>query len=145
MNKIDEKIEELKNLCKSKNMRLTPQRIEIYRTLLNSKEHPSAEMLYNQLKVTMPEISVDTIYRNLATLENLGFIFRVDNQLERARFDADQTPHHHFLCTGCGEVYDIFDNVIDLSGYETNIGIIKNSNIQFCGICNKCLEQKGDK
>ena len=140
MNKIDEKIEALKQACKQRQMRLTPQRIAIYKALIGTKSHPSAEMLYENLKNKMPELSLDTIYRNLATLEEMSLIFRVDNQLECARFDADKTPHHHFICTKCGEVYDIFDNIININDYQTNFGTIKNVNIQFCGICNNCLK-----
>lgn len=140
MNNIKEKIEELKMVCKQRQMRLTPQRVAIYKALIETKSHPSAEMLYENLKNEIPELSLDTVYRNLATLEEMDLIFRVDSQLECARFDADKTPHHHFICTKCGAVYDVFDKIIDRQDYQTNFGIIKNVNIQFCGICNNCLE-----
>lgn len=140
MNNLQDKIEELKNVCKQRQMRLTPQRMAIYKALIGTKSHPSAEMLYENLKNEMPELSLDTVYRNLATLEEMELIFRVDSQLECARFDADKTPHHHFLCIKCGEVYDIFDDIVDIKDCRTNFGIVKNVNIQFCGICNNCLK-----
>ena len=101
-------IENLREICKCKGMRVTPQRIEIYKAIAQSKEHPDAETVYELVKKNMPSISVDTVYRTLASLEELNVVFRVDNQLPKARFDADKRPHHHFICTKCNEVFDIF-------------------------------------
>lgn len=139
---IEEKIEKLKDTCHQKGKRVTPQRIEIYREVAKSCEHPDAETIYEAVKEKMPNISVDTVYRTLASLEELGMIFRVDNQLPKARFDADKTPHHHFLCTQCNEVYDIFLDGSDITPTPKNAGAfgeIKDINIQVRGICKKCL------
>ena len=104
---VNKKIEILKDECKKRNMRVTPQRIVIYREVAKSCEHPDAEAVYEAVKKELPNISFDTVYRTLASLEEMGMIFRVDNQLPKARFDADRNPHHHFLCMNCGEVYDV--------------------------------------
>ncbi len=140
----DEKIELLRGKCKENGMRVTPQRIEIFRVVADSCEHPDAETVYEAVKESMPNVSVDTVYRTLASLEELDMIFRVDNQLPKARFDADKTPHHHFLCTVCNEVYDIFlepDEVITLPKNAHKFGNIKDINIQIKGVCNKCLNK----
>ena len=105
---LQQKLEELKTICQEKGMRLTQQRIEIYKEVASSCEHPDAETVYEAVKHKLPTVSIDTVYRTLASLEELNMIFRVDNQLPKARFDADKTPHHHFLCVQCNEVYDIF-------------------------------------
>lgn len=139
---IQEKIEKLKEACHQKGMRVTPQRIEIYREVAKSCEHPDAETVFESVKNKMPNVSFDTVYRTLASLEELEMIFRVDNQLPKARFDADKTPHHHFLCTKCNEVYDIFLNTGEkayLPENAHNFGEIKDINIQVRGICKKCL------
>ena len=96
----------------------------------------------------MPNVSVDTVYRTLASLEDMDMIFRVDNQLPKARFDADKTPHHHFLCVKCNEVYDIFlepDEKIELPKNAERFGEIKDINVQIRGICNKCLQEQKNK
>ena len=105
---LEEKIDYLKTMCKLKGMRVTPQRIAIFKEVAKSCEHPDAETVYEAVKHKMPNVSVDTVYRTLSSLEEMDMIFRVDNQLPKARFDADKTPHHHFLCTQCNEGYDIF-------------------------------------
>jgi len=143
---IEQKIEKLKNVCHSMGMRITPQRVEIYREVAKSCNHPDAETIYETVKEKMPNVSVDTVYRTLASLEELGMIFRVDNQLPKARFDADKTPHHHFLCTKCNEVYDIFldeNETIHIPKNASEFGTIKDTNLQIRGICNKCLKQNG--
>lgn len=144
-NLIDEKIKHLKDVCREHGMRVTPQRIAIYTKVAESCEHPDADTVYQAVKDEMPNVSVDTVYRTLASLEELNLIFRVDNQLPKARFDADKTPHHHFLCTECNEVYDIFlekGEEIVLPKNAQKFGKIKDVNIQVRGICNKCLKSK---
>lgn len=145
---IEEKIEYLRTMCKLKGMRVTPQRIEIYRHVAGSCQHPDAETVYEAVKEKMPNVSVDTVYRTLSSLEEMDMIFRVDNQLPKARFDADKTPHHHFLCVKCNEVYDIFlepDEKVNLPVNAEKFGEIKDINIQVRGICNKCLQEQKNK
>lgn len=145
---IDEKIDYLRTMCRLKGMRVTPQRIEIYKQVATSCEHPDAETVYEAVKHKMPNVSVDTVYRTLASLEELDMIFRVDNQLPRARFDADKRPHHHFLCVKCNEVYDIFlepNEKVVLPKNAEKFGEIKDINIQIRGICNKCLQEQTNK
>ena len=141
---LNKKIEELKEACKKNGMRVTPQRIEIFKEVAKSCEHPDAEKIYDSIKQKMPNVSVDTVYRTLASLEELNMIFRVDNQLPKARFDADLRPHSHFICVQCNEVYDIFletDEEIQIPNNAKKFGEIKDVNIQIRGICNKCLKK----
>ena len=141
---LNKKVEELKEACKKNGMRVTPQRIEIFKEVAKSCEHPDAEKIYDSIKQKMPNVSVDTVYRTLASLEDLNMIFRVDNQLPKARFDADLRPHSHFICVQCNEVYDIFletDEEIQIPRNAKKFGEIKDVNIQIRGICNKCLKK----
>lgn len=138
---IEEKIENLKQRCQELGMRVTTQRVEIFKEVASSCEHPDAETVFEKVKKRLPNISFDTVYRTLASLEDMDMIFRVDNSLPKARFDADKRPHDHFICVKCGEVYDIFPE----DGYEVKIpqnsqkfGEIKDINLQVRGICNKC-------
>ena len=141
---LNKKVEELKEACKKNGMRVTPQRIEIFKEVAKSCEHPDAEKIYDSIKQKMPNVSVDTVYRTLASLEELNMIFRVDNQLPKARFGADLRPHSHFICVQCNEVYDIFletDEEIQIPRNAKKFGEIKDVNIQIRGICNKCLKK----
>lgn len=138
---IDDKIESLKQRCQELGMRVTNQRVEIFREVASSCEHPDAETVYERVKQRLPNISFDTVYRTLASLEDMNMIFRVDNLLPKARFDADRRPHNHFLCIKCGEVYDIFPEngyKIEIPENSKKFGEIKDVNLQVRGICNKC-------
>ena len=137
---VEEKIE-----CKKQHMRVTNQRIEILKEVASSTSHPDAEAVFEAVKSKLPNISIDTVYRTLTSLEDLNMIFRVDNQLPKARFDADKTPHHHFICTQCGEVFDVFiseQDKIKIPQQAFKIGTIKDANLQIRGVCNKCNGKK---
>lgn len=142
---LQNKVEELEAICREKGMRLTQQRIEIFKVVAQSCSHPDAETVYEAVKQKMPTVSVDTVYRTLASLEELNMIFRVDNQLPKARFDADKTPHHHFLCVKCNEVYDVFledGEQIPIPKNASKFGEVKDLNLQIRGICTKCLNNQ---
>ncbi len=142
---LEERVEQLKAACQEKGMRVTQQRIEIFKEVAKSCEHPDVETVFEGVKEKMPNVSIDTVYRTLASLEELNMIFRVDNQLPKARFDADKTPHHHFLCIKCNEVYDIFledGEKLILTKNASKFGEIKDTNLQVRGICNRCLKKQ---
>ena len=136
---IESKIEVLKQKCAEANMRLTPQRIEVLKMIASTDTHPDAETVYEAVKEVMPFISLDTVYRTLASLEDLGLIFKVDNELPKSRYDADLSPHCHFICLKCGAVYDIhMDNHIEPPKESFKYGEVLQTNLQVKGICHKC-------
>lgn len=141
------RVEEFKKLCRSRALRVTNQRLEIFRTVAQSKAHPSAEAVFAAVRKKMPNISLDTVYRTLASMEEAGVVFRVGLS-SKARFDADLTPHYHFVCMNCGEVYDIFPSADEkqvLVPHNINeFGEVKNVNLQFRGICNRCRKTAED-
>ncbi len=137
------KFNEFEIACNKSGFRFTNQRREIYNFLLNSVEHPSTEVIYDNLKDKIKGLSKDTIYRNLQVLEDLNLIFRVEPQTIKSHFDANLTPHAHFICTECGKIYDIFyENEIKIPFDFSSIGEVEKINIQVTGKCNKC---KGEK
>lgn len=89
----------------------------------------------------MSDISLDTVYRTLSSLEELKMIFRVDGFLQRARYDADYNPHCHFLCIKCNEVYDIPCKQNFIPDEEFDAGKVLDVNLQIRGICKKCLNK----
>jgi len=81
-----------------KKLRHSHQRERIYEYLTRSCEHPSAEMVYNDLRPEIPGLSLGTVYRNLKLLEELGKIRRVTSHQGTERYDAICGDHAHFLC-----------------------------------------------
>ena len=78
---LNKKLEELSAKCKKANLRVTKQRIEIYKAIFESKAHPDAETLYKLIKKKVPNVALDTVYRTLTSLENLnnGYFFGLYN------------------------------------------------------------------
>ena len=80
--------------------RFSQQRERIYQTVLESRAHPTAEMVYQQLKPEMPRLSLGTVYRNLQQMAREGRLTELDGPV--TRFDAVTRPHTHFRCRACG-------------------------------------------
>lgn len=122
------------------------QRELILQSLRNRVDHPTAEMLYADLKTQMPEIGIATVYRNLSDLCEMGEIKKLKSQIGADRFDGNKEEHIHFECNKCHEIEDIFihdgqskkiDN--EIKRLSENIGAeCESANISLFGLCKKC-------
>lgn len=141
---LEERLEAFKEACRAHSMRVTSQRLEIFKIVATSKAHPSAETVFGFARKKMPAISLDTVYRTLSSLEEMDIIFRV-GLMSKARFDADKAPHAHFVCTECGEVYDVCLSVApQLPEEARRCGDVKNVQVQYRGVCRSC-RKSGEK
>ncbi len=95
-----------RQLCQRFGIKLTYQRLEIFRVLLSSNNHPSAEEVYERVKEKVPTISLDTVYRTLSTFEQLGLIRKIHGPDDRARFDPNNKKHYHLVCLKCYKITD---------------------------------------
>ena len=85
--------------------RYSRQRERIYQAVHASREHPSAQMVYDLLREEMPRLSLGTVYRNLHQMAQEGMLQELEGPT--ARFDACLAPHAHIRCTCCGRVMDL--------------------------------------
>jgi len=132
-------------VCRESGLKVTHQRIEIYRELMESHDHPSAELLHKRLAEKMPTISLDTVYRTLATLEQYGLVSRIQTAGSLARFEAVTTPHHHLICSKCNNIADFHWPILETFELPASVeqwGQIKSKNIVVYGICSNCLHKK---
>ena len=128
--------------CRDKELRLTPQRLEIFRELARAKDHPSAEALHQRLLKRMPTLSLDTVYRTLGTLARNGLISLVETVESQARFEVADRQHHHLICEQCREIIDFEWQEIDRADLPQGVdawGKIIRKNVVLYGICQKCL------
>ncbi|MFQ5584660.1 MAG: Fur family transcriptional regulator [Calditrichia bacterium] len=124
---------------KSKGLSVTYQRLLIYKYLLNTQTHPSAEEIYQEIKSEYPSISMATVYKTLETLANHNLIAKVNVLHDLARFDGDTTPHHHLVCLNCKKIVDIYDNRLDDLPLPSNNGFrVTGYRVQYEGICEDC-------
>jgi len=136
-------LERFEQMCKSAGLKVTHQRLEIYRDLLAAHDHPSAETLYKRLEKRLPSLSLDTVYRTLATFERLKLVQRLETVESQARYEALTCRHHHFLCDICGQVLDFswqsFD-AMQLPSALTEIGTIDHTAVVVHGTCAACAQ-----
>ena len=121
------------------------KRQAIYDALLQSLEHPSAEMLYQSLKPAYPDLSLGTVYRNLKGMVENGDVICVGHVEGKERYDAHLQPHVHLVCRGCGSVVDIdlteemalhCDAISKENGIEMDV-----RSLHFAGLCCNCKSE----
>ena len=133
--------------AKAKMVRYSETRDIIYNYLYETKAHPSADMIYNDLKSILPKLSLKTVYTNLRFFEEHGKVVRVANVNGSDRYDANCDEHVHLVCDECGAVIDIMDADIKKAKKACQVGQAKIKSIQIVlhGTCEKCsVNLKGD-
>ena len=83
-------------------LKYSRQRESIKEFLMTRKDHPTADVVYENMKKIYPNISLGTVYRNLSLLSEIGEIQKLSNFGGADHFDGCVTPHCHFMCTACG-------------------------------------------
>jgi len=134
-------LDDLIEKCKASGLKITPQRMAIYKEVLNSSEHPSAESIYKMVKGTHPNISFDTVNRTLLTFAEIGLIQIVEGSGEVRRFDPNTERHHHFRCIECGAIIDFYHKKYDHLDIPKEIQekfMVKKIAVVLEGICSRC-------
>ncbi len=134
-------MEQFMAACREAGLKVTHQRTEIYRQLVNQPDHPTAETLHKRLLATLPTISLDTVYRTLTTLEEHHLVARIQTAESQARFEAVSAPHHHLICSQCKRVVDFQWTVVDTLEPPDDVaqwGQIDSKTIVMYGVCNNC-------
>ena len=106
--------------------------------------HPSAEMVHEMLQSEHPDISLATVYRNLALFKQQGLVQSVATVNGTERFDANVNPHVHFICTNCASVMDLPQMTVpqELCGIVENAtgGVVSDCQLSFTGKCQACCQ-----
>ena len=119
----------------------TKQREAILEFIRNSKSHPTADQIYDEVRKDLPNISKGTVYRNLQVLEKDGAISVLNINGTQSRYEVKQKSHYHFRCEKCGQVSDI-DMPVDKdlnhkAEKRTRLKIFSHQ-LEFLGLCKKC-------
>ena len=114
--------------------------------LRQSKAHPSAEMIYTQLKPQIPDLAMGTVYRNLTLFKEQGLVSSVATVKGVERFDGNTDPHVHFICSGCDAVIDLEEmQVPDTLHRAASLccgGQVEQCQLSFSGRCRDCISQE---
>ena len=128
-------------------LRLTHQRLEVAREIAQDETHPDVESIYQGVRERVPTISLDTVYRTVGALVELGLVNRVNATPGPTRYDGNTTRHHHFVCGRCGLIRDIYSNVLDgISAPEETcvLGTVESVKVQLRGVCRECKGKESD-
>ena len=129
-------------------LKSTPQRTAIYQALVHSTAHPTAEDLVAQVSPAYPMLSLNTVYYTLSVLRPAGLVQEVNIGHDRARFDANLSPHHHVICQGCQGILDIMDPRLNRLTSPTGLPKdfeITSYQVAFRGYCGKCRRSRSPK
>jgi len=133
--------------CRDAGAKLTHQRAEIFREVACTGDHPDAETVYQRVRTRIPTVSLDTIYRTLWLLVDLGLIQTLGQGRDRARFDANLDRHHHFVCVKCGATKDFYSTDFDelaLPDSLKEIGHAEATQVEVHGVCLDCAKKDGN-
>jgi Fur family peroxide stress response transcriptional regulator len=97
-------------ILRKRGYRATPQRIAICRFALHSRDHPSAQKVYDEVREVHPTVSLATVYKTLQILREQGLIQELDLPESQARFDSYMKPHVNMVCLRCGGIQDFDDD-----------------------------------
>lgn len=130
------------DMCRRAGLKITHQRLEIYKELLNSKDHPTAEIIHKRLLERLPTLSLDTVYRTLTTFTAYGLANKVETAESLSRFEARQEPHHHLICTSCNSITDLPEfTTMTLPDAVTQWGRPESMVLIIYGICQACQKK----
>ena len=125
-------------------LKYSRQREAIKSFLMTRKDHPTADVVYENVRKEFPNISLGTVYRNLTLLSDMGELLRLRVGDGMDHFDATTEPHYHFICHSCGQVIDLemdsLESINEIAGAGFR-GKIYGHVAYFYGSCENCTEK----
>jgi Fe2+ or Zn2+ uptake regulation protein len=97
----------LREALEANGQRFTEQRAAVYRYLVSTDLHPTADDVFTSVRTDIPDISLATVYKSLETLVGCGLALKLTYGDGSARYDGRTDPHHHARCLVCGAVTDV--------------------------------------
>ncbi|MDC3413113.1 transcriptional repressor [Aquibacillus sp. 3ASR75-11] len=149
---MEQRIEHIKKELHAQSYKLTPQREATVKVLLEREEdHLSAEDVYLLVKEKSPEIGLATVYRTLELLSELKIVDKINFGDGVSRFDLRKEgathSHHHLVCTECGSVEEIMDDLLEdvEKNVENDWGFkVQDHRLTFHGICKNCQKNTAE-
>ncbi|MCQ2560998.1 MAG: transcriptional repressor [Clostridia bacterium] len=123
------------------NQRHSRKRDAILECIRSTTSHPTADWIYAQLKPEITDLSLGTVYRNIAAFKKEGLVSSIGVIDGMERFDGNTMAHPHFICTCCNSVIDV-DDVPPAENFAESVkcGKVTQMAVTFTGICNECVK-----
>jgi Fur family peroxide stress response transcriptional regulator len=138
------RMDAFQSACERMDIKVTHQRLEIFRAVISTDEHPDVDTVYRRVKKRIPTISLDTVYRNLKLLADHGLITVVGMTQESVRFDGNLLPHHHFSCVKCGMIRDFSSQAVaalTIPAEAEAFGAPVSFHLEVKGVCTSCQRE----
>lgn len=122
-------------------IKFSRQRQAILDYLRQTKDHPTADIVYTHVRELYPKVSLGTVYRNLNLLAEEGEILRLTQGNGSERFDGNTEPHYHFICNHCKHILDLKITSLEHINTLANVGfdgMIEGHEVLFYGLCPTC-------
>jgi Fur family peroxide stress response transcriptional regulator len=141
---VEAKMQAFREKCRQMGLKMTPQRLTVYRSLLETDEHPSAETVFRTVRALLPSISLDTVNRTLLTLSGMGVAFVVEGSGDAKRFDGNLESHQHFKCLRCKRIIDFqhepFDEIDVPRKLRDRFAVLRKT-VYLEGFCDRCRDR----
>jgi len=109
----DESNQTFIKICRRHGLKATPQRMAIYMELLQYKNHPTVDDVYQSIRRGFPYISFDTVNRTMRTFVEIGLVETIESYSGARRYDPNVESHHHVHCVRCGKIVDFWNKTYD--------------------------------
>ena len=142
--------DEIIKKLRDKGCKITPQRRAVIGSLLKLAKFPTALKICNDIRQANPDVGLDTVYRNLNLLVDIGVV----NQIHLAGKDTkvfelvQGEHHHHLICLGCGEANCLNYCPVNEQGLQKAAGSeyeIVGHSLELYGYCRKCKAAKQER
>ena len=134
-------LDRFRGICREKGIAATQQRYVVYRCVLDSRDHPSPEQIYERVRRDFSFISLATIYKCLHTFIAVGLLKPASLHHGPIRVDAVLSRHHHVVCKVCGSITDIPEDQVlppRFTGKLPRGFQLETIDIELTGTCADC-------
>ncbi|MGQ9683476.1 MAG: Fur family transcriptional regulator [Anaerolineae bacterium] len=143
---VEQRLERLAERLRAKGGRVTSERLAVLRVLAEDASHPSVEDVYRRVAGELPSISLATVYKTVATLQEMGEVVELAAVNATSRYDGrNPFPHPHLICSACGAIADLpgesAGRLLCLAS-EPASGWQLTPRVDFWGLCPECLKAK---
>ncbi|MDP6543600.1 MAG: transcriptional repressor [Phycisphaerae bacterium] len=129
-------------------LRMTRQRRVILEELDTPGRHPTADSVYQRVRLRIPNISLGTVYRNLEILSQAGLIRKLHIGSGQKRYDRALHKHYHIRCVQCGRINDVpagpFGDLEAAASGNSDFDILGHE-LEFEGLCEQCKDMSPEQ
>lgn len=133
--------QQLERFCRERGIPLTCQRRTVFESIVDRRDHPTVDQVYDQVRGRLADVSRMTVYRALDWLADLGVVIKVGHPGAVIRFDPTTERHHHLVCVRCNRLADLecpeFDD-LELPAVRPDGFLVDDYSVLFRGVCAEC-------